>query len=131
MIQICSFVLLLKINYNAFTGGHRCMLNQIVLVGKVVELPTLRETSGGSKVANLLLEVDRNFKNSHGEYEKDLILCTLWRGVAESAIAVCEIGSLVGVKGRVQANMIITKENKPFYSCEVVAEKLSFLQASA
>ncbi|MBS3971603.1 MAG: single-stranded DNA-binding protein [Erysipelotrichia bacterium] len=107
------------------------MLNQIVLVGKVVELPTLRETSGGSKVANLLLEVDRNFKNAQGEYEKDLILCTLWRGVAESAISMCEVGSLVGVKGRVQANMIMTKENKPFYSCEVVAEKVSFLQASS
>lgn len=106
------------------------MLNQIVLVGKVVELPTLRETSSGSKVANLLLEVDRTFKNAQGEYEKDLIVCTMWRGVAESALNMCEVGTLVGVKGRVQANMILTKENKPFYSCEIIAEKVSFLQSS-
>jgi single-strand DNA-binding protein len=104
------------------------MLNQIVLVGKVVELPTLRETSSGNKVANLLLEVDRNFRNTSGEYDKDLIMCTLWRGVAETASSVCEIGSLVGVKGRLQANSFETKDNRPFYYCEVIAEKVSFLQ---
>ena len=64
------------------------MLNQIVLVGKVVELPTLRETSSGSKVANLLLEVDRTFKNAQGEYEKDLIVCTMWRGVLLLVLAI-------------------------------------------
>ncbi len=105
------------------------MLNQIVLVGKVVTLPEIRETSSGNKVANLLIEVDRNFRNSNGEYEKDLIMCTLWRGVAETAINVCEVGHLVGIKGRVQANSFETKEQKPFYYCEVVAEKVSFLQA--
>lgn len=104
------------------------MLNQIILVGKVVELPTLRETSSGNKVANLLLEVDRNFRNAHGEYDKDLIMCTLWRGVAETATSVCEVGSLVGVKGRLQASSFDTKENRPFYYCEVIAEKVSFLQ---
>lgn len=103
------------------------MLNQIVLVGKVVELPEVRETSSGNKVANLLLEVDRNYRNAQGEYDKDLIMCTLWRGVAETASNVCQIGSLVGVKGRVQANSFETKDNRPFYYCEVVAEKVSFL----
>lgn len=103
------------------------MLNQIVLVGKVVELPTLRETSAGNKVANLLLEVDRSYRNAQGDYDKDLIMCTLWRGVAETASNVCTVGSLVGVKGRLQANSFETKDNRPFYYCEVIAEKVSFL----
>ncbi len=103
------------------------MLNQIVLVGKVVELPELRETSAGNKVANLLIEVDRNYRNAQGDYDKDIIMCTLWRGVAESVSHVCEIGSLVGIKGRLQANAFETKEQRPFYYCEVIAEKVSFL----
>ncbi len=107
------------------------MLNQIVLVGKVVELPEIRETASGNKVANLLLEVDRNYRNVHGEFDKDLIMCTLWRGVAESASTVCKIGSLVGVKGRLQANSFDTKDNRPFYYCEVVAEKVSFLESQS
>jgi single-strand DNA-binding protein len=107
------------------------MLNQIVLVGRVIQLPEIRETSSGAKVATLHLEVDRNFRNSHGEYEKDIFNVTLWRGVAETTIAVCEVGSLVGIKGRIQANSFETKEQKPFYYCEVIAEKVSFLQTKS
>lgn len=103
------------------------MLNQVVLVGKVVNLPEIKETSNGIKLAQMLIEVDRNFRNSQGEYEKDLVMCTLWRGIAESAIAQCGVGSLIGLKGRLQANNFDTKENGKFYYCEVVAEKVSFL----
>ena len=103
------------------------MLNQIVLVGKVVEVPEIRETSLGIKVANLLLEVDRNFKSTSGEFEKDLISCTCWRSVAE-ATQKSKVGDLVGVKGRIIANSFETSLQKPFYYCEVVAEKLSFLE---
>lgn len=103
------------------------MLNQVVIVGKVVKLPEVKETSTGVKLAELLVEVDRNFKNSQGEYETDQIQCTLWRGIAESAIEQCTIGSLIGIKGRLQANAFETKENRPFRYCEVIAEKVSFL----
>lgn len=103
------------------------MLNQIVLVGKVVEVPEVKETSIGVKVANLLLEVDRNWKSTSGEFEKDLISCTCWRSVAE-ATQLTKVGDVVGVKGRLVANSFETSQEKPFYYCEVVAEKLSFLE---
>lgn len=103
------------------------MLNQVVLVGKVVRLPELKETNSGVKFADVLVEVERNFKNSQGEYENDTILCTLWRTVAETAIEQCELGALLGIKGRLQSNSYETKDNGRFYYCEVIAEKVSFL----
>lgn len=106
------------------------MLNQVVLVGRVAELPEIKETASGIKLAQMLIEVDRSFRNSQGEYEKDLFMCTLWRGIAETAIAQCEVGSLIGVKGRLQAGNFDTKEHSKFYYCEVVAEKVSFLSAN-
>lgn len=106
------------------------MLNQLVLVGKVVESPVLNETNEGTKFARLLIEVERNFKNSDGEYEKDLVQCILWRGIAESAVDACFVGSLIGVKGRIQSNIIMSKDNKPFYNCEIIAEKISYLQTN-
>lgn len=105
------------------------MLNQVVLVGKVSSLPVVKETESGVKLAEMMVEVERNFKNSDGVYEVDEIKCTLWRGLAESALEQCTVGSLVGVKGRLQANRFETKENHPFLYCEVVAEKISFLTA--
>ncbi len=103
------------------------MLNQIVLVGRVIQLPEIRETPSGAKVATLQLEVDRNFRNSHGEFERDVFSITLWRGVAETTISVCEVGSLVGIKGRIQANSYENKDQKLIHSFEVIAEKVSFL----
>jgi single-strand DNA-binding protein len=103
------------------------MLNQVVLVGKVVSMPELKETNNGVKLAEMLIEVDRNFKNTQGEYETDHIQCTLWRGIAESAIEQCTIGCLIGVKGRLQAGSFDTKDSNKFHYCEVIAEKVSFL----
>ena len=60
-------------------GGHN-MLNQVVLVGRVQAIPKVSETSTGIKVAEMLVEVERNYKNSQGVYDIDTIQCTLWRG---------------------------------------------------
>ena len=103
------------------------MLNQIVLVGKIVEMPTLKETSTGIKYANLLISADRSFKNVDGVYESDVISCLLWRGVAESCVDLCEIGGVVGIKGRLQSNPYQKEEGIVFYNYEIIAEKVSFL----
>ncbi|MFV0381854.1 MAG: single-stranded DNA-binding protein [Breznakia sp.] len=105
------------------------MLNQIVIVGKVKEMPELKETNSSIKYALLTLDVNRNFKNSEGVFESDTIVCTLWRGIAESCLDVCEVGSLVGIKGRLQSRSYTNEENRTFINYEVIAEKVSFLDA--
>lgn len=106
------------------------MLNQVVLVGRVQAIPKVSETSTGIKVAEMLVEVERNYKNSQGVYDIDTIQCTLWRGLADSALEQCEIGTLVGIKGRLQANHFENKEGHPIYYADVIAEKISFLHAN-
>lgn len=51
-------------------GGFE-MLNQTVLVGRLVSDPELRETENGNKVTNVTLAVPRSFKNINGEYDTD------------------------------------------------------------
>lgn len=62
------------------------MLNQAVLVGRIVQTPELKETENGKKLARMTLAVPRSFKNSNGEYETDFISCVMWKGVAETTI---------------------------------------------
>lgn len=97
------------------------------MVGKVVTLPEIKETVNGSKVASLEVEVERNFPNSEGLYESDVFLVTLWKGLAESCCNLCEVNSIVGIKGRLNAKNFDTKEGNKFLYCEIVAEKLSFI----
>jgi len=71
------------------------VLNQAVLVGRIVREPELKETEKG-KVTNITLAVPRSFKNQNGEYDTDFISCVLWKGVAESTVEYCKKGDLVG-----------------------------------
>lgn len=94
------------------------MLNQIVLVGRLVEDLEIKENENGKKVAYITLAVPRAFKNVDGVYETDFIECILWQGIAQSTSEYCKKGDLIGVKGRIQSN-----DKK----IEIIAEKVTFL----
>ena len=51
------------------------MLNQVVLVGRLTDNPTVIETENGKKYTAINLAVQRAFKNSDGIYESDFIRC--------------------------------------------------------
>ena len=105
------------------------MLNQTVIVGRIVKDPELRETESGRKVTNITLAVPRSFKNSNGEYETDFISCVLWKGIAESTSEYCHKGDLVGIKGRIQSKNIELDDETKRQIVEVVAEKVTFLSS--
>ena len=105
------------------------MLNQAVLVGRIVYEPELRETDNGNKIANVTLAVPRTFKNQDGEYDTDFINCVLWRGVAESTVEYCHKGDLVGVKGHMQTRDVELEDQSKRKYVEVVAEKVTFLSS--
>lgn len=94
------------------------MLNQVVLVGRVIDKTT--EEIDDIKICTLKLNVPRNFKNDEGEYINDVITCTLYSHVAESTNKFCNIDDLVGIKGRIE-----TKDEKMM----IVAEKVTFLSS--
>lgn len=94
------------------------MLNQTVLVGRIVSDPEINETENDKKFTTLTLAVPRSYKNADGEYETDFIPCVLWNTIATNTCEYCKKGDLVGVKGRIQS----IKDKM-----EVVAERVTFL----
>lgn len=102
------------------------MLNQVVVVGRLVRDPELKETESGKKVTHVTLAVPRSYKNVNGEYDTDFVDCTLWTGIAESTSEYCKKGDLVGIKGRLETSSY-EKEDQVKYVTSVVAEKVTFL----
>lgn len=98
------------------------MLNQLVIVGRLVKDVELKETEGGKKVGYITLAVSRPYKNAEGQYDTDFIDCVLWTAVAENTAEYCQKGNLVGIKGRIQTRVV--DENK---ITELIAEKVTFL----
>lgn len=108
------------------------MLNQMVLVGRLVSDPEVKTLEDGKSVSNITLAIPRSYKNENGEYETDFIDCTLWKGVAENTAEYCRKGDIIGVKGRLQSNTYEDKEtgeNK--FRMSVTAEKVTFLSSQS
>ena len=102
------------------------MLNNTILVGRLVRDLEVKETENGSKVAQMTLAVQRSFKNRDGSYDTDFIPCVLWKGIAENTAEYCKKGDLVGIKGRIQTRSY-EQEDELKYITEVIAEKVTFL----
>ncbi len=103
------------------------MLNQIVLVGRLVKTPELKITENGKKISRITLAVPRNYKNMEGEYETDFLDCTLWTNVAENTSEYCHTGDMLGIKGRVQTRIIENDDGSRKKKTEIIAERVTFL----
>lgn len=106
------------------------MLNQVVLVGRLTDNPTVIETENGKKYTAINLAVQRAFKNSDGIYESDFIRCVLWNGVAANTCEFCHTGDILGIKGRLQNRSYETYDNETKYITEVIAERVTFLSSN-
>lgn len=76
------------------------MLNQIVLVGRLVRDPEVRKAKNGSSYSYITLAIPRTYKNVNGEYETDFIDCTLWKLMATNTKEYCKKGDIVGNKSK-------------------------------
>lgn len=104
------------------------MLNQVILVGRLVYDPELITLDDGRKVTTITLAIQRGFKNAEsGEYDTDFLKCTLWSGIAENTVEYCKKGSTVGVKARLAQKHYEYEDGKSFSYPEIVAEKITFI----
>jgi len=104
------------------------MLNQTILVGRLVYDPELKTLDDGRKVTNITMAIQRGFKSAEsGEYETDFLRCTLWSGIAENTVQYCKKGSTVGVKARLSQRSHECSDGKTFTYPEIIAEKITFI----
>ena len=106
------------------------MLNQVVLVGRLVRNPELRTTDNNKSVTTVTLAIPRSFKNINGEYDTDFVDCILWENTAKSTTEYCKKGDIVGIKWRIQSR-VVEKENEKKYLIEIIAEKVTFLSSTS
>ena len=84
-------------------------MNNIVIVGRIASFE-------GNEV---IISVNRNYKNEDGIYMSDLIPIRLSANIGEKMKEFCRIGDVIGVKGRLENRGEVV----------VMAEKVSFLSS--
>lgn len=97
------------------------MLNQIVLVGRIVSIVMQDDDKGNRGVVTI--SVPASVKDENGEYPVDKIEIELFENLAKNTVDYCKKGDVIGVKGRIQ--------KRDDESMKVVAEKVTFLTASS
>ncbi|MFK4949888.1 single-stranded DNA-binding protein [Lactococcus petauri] len=107
------------------------MINNVVLVGRIVREPELRYTPQNTAVATFTLAVNRRFKNAKGEREADFINCVIWRQSAENLANWAKKGALVGITGSIQVRNYENKEGQHVYVTEVLADNFQMLESSS
>ena len=103
------------------------MINTFIIEGKLKEISEVKETDKGIKYAHIVISVERNYRNSDGQFDEDLIEIELWRGIAEVCSENSKLNDYVSIQGRIQSSQLKTNEGKPFIAYKFVAEKVSFL----
>lgn len=102
------------------------MLNTCVLMGRLVNDPELRMTSGNHAVASFRLAVDRDFKSADGNKATDFIDIVAFRNTAEFATKFFSKGRMAVVSGRLQMRNWTDKDGNKRTSAEIVADNIYF-----
>ena len=101
-------------------------MNKVILMGRLVKDPELKQTPSGVSVARFSIAVNRRFKNDNGEYDADFINCVAWRQTGEFITKYFQKGSMIAVTGSIQTSSWDDKEGKRQYSTEVVVDEAYF-----
>lgn len=103
------------------------MLNQIVLMGRLVRDPELRYTQNQTPITRFRIAVDRDFSaRDGGEKQTDFFDVVTFNKSAEFVSKFFTKGSLTIVTGRLQLNEWTDRDNNKRLTAEVVADRVMF-----
>lgn len=102
------------------------MINNVVLMGRLVADPELRTTANGISVVSARLAVDKNFVKQGEERKADFIDLVAWRQTAEFISRYFQKGSMLAVQGSIQTRTYEDKNGNKRYAVEVLVEQASF-----
>lgn len=84
--------------------------NKFTVIGRLTKDPILRETKDGTKVTNVCVACERDYKTKEGEKIVDFLDFTLWDKNAEKICNISKQGSLIYLNGyNIIKNMALRK----------------------
>lgn len=107
------------------------MINNVVLMGRLVASPELRSTGTGVSVVSFTLAVERAFAKAGEQRQADFIDCVAWRQTAEFISKYFPKGSMIAVTGNIQTRNYEDKNGNKRKAVEVVVDNASFCGSKA
>ena len=102
------------------------MINNVVLMGRLVADPELRTTPNGISVTSFTIAVDRGYSRQGEERQADFIDLVAWRQSAEFITRYFQKGSMIAVTGSIQTRNYEDKNGNKRKAVEVIVDRASF-----
>lgn len=102
------------------------MINRVVLMGRLVSDPELKNTQSGVSVTTFRIAVDRSYVKTGEERQADFFDIVAWRSTAEFVCKHFRKGSLIAIDGQLQSRTYKATDGSNRYVVEVVADSASF-----
>lgn len=104
-------------------------MNKIILIGRMTKDIEIRYTQNQKEAGNFDLAVNRNYKNSNGEYDTDFFKCIAWGNLAKTIQTYTSKGSQIAIEGRVENRTYQANDGTNRYVTEVVVEGMQLLDS--
>lgn len=104
-------------------------MNNVVLKGRLVADPILKQTQSNISVTSFKIAVDKYVKD--GEKQADFIECNAWRATAEFISKYFTKGQEILIRGSLHNKVWQDKEGVKHYTYEVTAENAEFCGSKA
>ena len=102
------------------------MLNNAVILGRLVADPELRTTGSGLSVTSFRVAVDRSYQKAGTERQTDFIDVVAWRQTAKFVSRYFHKGSMIAVQGSIQTRNYEDRRGNKRTAVEIVADNVSF-----
>ena len=107
------------------------MINNVVLMGRLVATPELRNTQTGIAVTSFSIAVERSFARAGEQRQADFIDCVAWRNTAEFITKYFQKGSMIAVTGSIQTRTYDDKNGSKRKATEIIVDQASFCGSKA
>ncbi len=106
-------------------------LNKVILAGRVVADPELKQTPNGASVVSLRIAVNRSFRSRDAQQqtEADFFTVTAWNNTAEFIAKYFHKGSAICVCGRIQNRSWTDQNGQKRYWTDIIAEEANFVES--
>ena len=103
-------------------------LNKVILAGRLVADPELKQTNSGSSVTSFTIAVDRKY-NKGEEKKCDFITIVAWKQTAEFICKYFGKGQAILICGELQTRSWQDQQGNKRYATEVVADEAMFVDS--
>lgn len=113
-------------------------MNQVNLVGRMVQTPELKILSDGNQMTKFNVAISRYLgfsqeqeKKNEGKATADFPRIVAWGKTAENCSKYLTKGSKVSVTGRIVTGQFQNEAGETLYTTEIVAERIKFLDSAS